>query len=276
MNSKIAVAVGLAAVLAAILVPISAPKPAFAAAVAVSITSGASSKADNAFSPNPVNVKVGDTVTWTNKDSTPHTVTSGKDQTPDNKFDSSPGLKTIMAPQATFSHTFTEAGEYPYYCQLHPTMVGTVMVAAAGGGGGGGETVQGKVTAKTADGQSFDITSNSTTSKVTEAKINEGKSVTVTFDKAGDVQLTFPTKMVNGNLKLMAGGKEVQSTPTVNGDTTTLKFTLPAGTTSIDIMGTTVIPEFPVVAAAVLSASIAAIIGYTRFAKNGTSFFGRA
>jgi plastocyanin len=273
MNPKIAVAVGLAAVLAAVLAPISSLTPAYAAAVAVDITTGGSSKTTDAFSPNPVNVKVGDTVTWTNKDSTPHTVTSGENAKPDGKFDSSPGFQQLIVPQGTFSHTFTEAGSYPYYCGLHANMVGTVVVA---GGTTGGGAIQGKATAKTADGQSFDITSNSTTSKVTEAKINEGKSVTVTFDKTGEVQLTLPKKMISGNLTVMAGTNEVQSTATDGADSTTLKFTLPAGATTVDITGTTVIPEFPLVAAAILAASIAAIIGYTRFARNGTAFFGRA
>jgi plastocyanin len=68
---------------------------------------------------------VGDTVTWTNDDSQPHTVTSGENAQPDGRFDSS-----IMAPQQTFEHTFTEgAGEYPYYCVLHPNMVGIVSVS---------------------------------------------------------------------------------------------------------------------------------------------------
>ena len=43
----------------------------------VSIVQGASTMTDKAFSPNPVTVKVGDTVTWTNDDNQPHTVTSG-------------------------------------------------------------------------------------------------------------------------------------------------------------------------------------------------------
>jgi plastocyanin len=35
-----------------------------------------------------------------------------------------------MAPQQTFQHTFTEGpGEYPYFCVLHPNMVGTVSVS---------------------------------------------------------------------------------------------------------------------------------------------------
>jgi len=99
------------------------------AATSVSIVSGASSLTDTAFQPNPVQVSVGATVTWTNDDSQPHTVTSGQNAQPDNKFNSSPNFNPLLAPGQTFSHTFTEAGQYPYYCALHPNMVGTVSVS---------------------------------------------------------------------------------------------------------------------------------------------------
>jgi plastocyanin len=89
----------------------------------VSIVSGSSSMTSNAYSPNPAQVSVGGTVTWTNDDSVPHTVTSGENVTPDAIFESG-----VMAPAATFEHTFTEADEYPYFCLLHPNMVGTVIV----------------------------------------------------------------------------------------------------------------------------------------------------
>jgi plastocyanin len=82
-----------------------------------------------AFSPNPINVKVGGTVTWTNKDSQAHTVVSGTGSTDPNKgkvFDS--GLTTLIQPGKTFSHTFTTAGTIPYFCEIHPTMVGTIIV----------------------------------------------------------------------------------------------------------------------------------------------------
>lgn len=90
----------------------------------VSIVPGSSSLTTDAFQPNPIPVGVGDTVTWTNDDSQPHTATSGEAVTPDGRFDSG-----IMAPAATFDFTFTEAGEYPYFCLLHPNMVGTVSVS---------------------------------------------------------------------------------------------------------------------------------------------------
>jgi len=90
----------------------------------VSIVPGSSSLTTDAYAPNPVQVSAGSTVTWTNDDSQPHTATSGENATPDGTFDSG-----IMAPAATFEHTFAAAGEYPYFCLLHPNMVGTVSVS---------------------------------------------------------------------------------------------------------------------------------------------------
>jgi plastocyanin len=88
--------------------------------------------ADKAFSPDEIKVKVGDTVTWTNDDSQIHTVVSGTGPSDPNvgkDFDSSPGLKTLISPKQTFSHKFDTAGDFPYFCQLHPTMVGKVDVS---------------------------------------------------------------------------------------------------------------------------------------------------
>jgi nitrite reductase (NO-forming) len=95
----------------------------------VSIVSGASSLTDTAFQPNPVSVKVGDTVTWTNDDTQPHTVTAGSNGQPSGEFDSSPNFNPLLAPGQTFQHTFSQAGDFPYYCALHPNMVGTVSVS---------------------------------------------------------------------------------------------------------------------------------------------------
>ncbi|MFZ0223295.1 MAG: plastocyanin/azurin family copper-binding protein [Candidatus Nitrosopolaris sp.] len=97
----------------------------------VSIVPGAATLADKAFSPNLINVKVGGSVTWTDKDTTAsHTVTSGTGYNDPNKgkeFDS--GLSTLLTFGKTFTHTFNTAGEIPYFCQIHPTMVGKVVVS---------------------------------------------------------------------------------------------------------------------------------------------------
>jgi aldose sugar dehydrogenase len=90
----------------------------------ISIVPGSSRLTTDAYEPNPIQVSVGATVTWTNNDTQPHTATSGENATPDGRFDSG-----ILAPRADFEHTFTEAGEYPYFCLLHPNMVGTVSVS---------------------------------------------------------------------------------------------------------------------------------------------------
>jgi plastocyanin len=96
-----------------------------AANTGVSIVSGASTLTDSAsFQPDPVNVGILSTVTWTNDDAQPHTATSGENAAPDGIFDSG-----ILAAHKSFSYTFAEAGEYPYYCMLHPNMVGIVRVS---------------------------------------------------------------------------------------------------------------------------------------------------
>jgi plastocyanin len=101
--------------------------------VKVSIVPGSSTLGDKAFSPNPVNVKVGDTVTWTNDDTQFHTVTSGSPGATGELgkvFDSKLSGPTALTTKGkTFSHKFTEKGEIPYFCQLHPTMLGKVVVS---------------------------------------------------------------------------------------------------------------------------------------------------
>ena len=69
------------------------------------------------FEPTQLTVKVGQTVTWTNRDDIPHTVVCA------GNFRS----KT-MDTDGTFSFTFTAPGDYKYFCSLHPHMTGAVKV----------------------------------------------------------------------------------------------------------------------------------------------------
>jgi plastocyanin len=87
-------------------------------AVMVSIVSGARTLTTTAYSPNPVTVPRGSTVTWTNNDTSTH------DQIADNgSFNSGD-----VAPGAQGSVTFQTAGTIPYHCGRHPNMVGTIIV----------------------------------------------------------------------------------------------------------------------------------------------------
>lgn len=81
---------------------------------------------DQAYSPSPLTVRVGETVTWTNDDFAQHTVTSGTGISDPNTGDE---FESYMLSQGgTFEHTFNEAGEFEYYCQIHPLMKGEVIV----------------------------------------------------------------------------------------------------------------------------------------------------
>ncbi len=73
-----------------------------------------------AFSPSTINVKVGDTIVWTNDDSVSHTVTSDTGNELNSK---------ILSPSSSYSHTFTKAGTYNYHCEVHPKMKGKIIVS---------------------------------------------------------------------------------------------------------------------------------------------------
>ena len=76
------------------------------------------------FLTSELTVSVGETITWHNDSSVIHTVTSGSfEDGPDRVFDSS-----IIMSGDTFTHTFTETGQYEYFCSIHPWMTGTVIV----------------------------------------------------------------------------------------------------------------------------------------------------
>jgi plastocyanin len=69
------------------------------------------------FEPAKLTVKVGTTVTWKNRDDIPHTVVSA------GKFRSK-----ALDTDDNYSFTFTAAGDYTYFCSLHPHMTGTIKV----------------------------------------------------------------------------------------------------------------------------------------------------
>jgi plastocyanin len=82
------------------------------------VTTAAVSIKDFAYSKATVNLKVGGTVTWTNDDTTPHTVTDNG-----GTFDSQ-----SIAASAKFAHTFSTAGTYTYHCTFHSMMASAKVV----------------------------------------------------------------------------------------------------------------------------------------------------
>jgi plastocyanin len=133
-NKPVYVVAGMTAIIAMMAFSITGHFSAFAQGsdVNVSIVKGAGTTktGGQAYSMDPIQVKVGQKVIWKNDDSTAHTVTSGTGASDPNmgkEFDS--GVTKLINPGATFEHTFTKAGTFPYFCQLHPTMLGKVIVS---------------------------------------------------------------------------------------------------------------------------------------------------
>ena len=71
-----------------------------------------------AYQPANMQVRAGTTVTWTNQDNVPHSVTFKN------------GMKDsgLLSQRQSFSYTFNTPGTYQYYCTVHPYMVATVTV----------------------------------------------------------------------------------------------------------------------------------------------------
>lgn len=86
-----------------------ASPPVAAAAIAIK---------DFAFSPPSIEISAGTTVTWTNQDSTAHTVDGDQSE-----FESG-----NLEPGQSYSETFDRPGSYTYHCDIHPDMKATIVV----------------------------------------------------------------------------------------------------------------------------------------------------
>ena len=75
------------------------------------------------YLPYSLEIKVGDTISWSNDDTAAHTVTSGTPDGMDGIFDSN-----LFMAGSTFEFTFDKAGTYPYFCMVHPWMIGEITV----------------------------------------------------------------------------------------------------------------------------------------------------
>jgi cytochrome c oxidase subunit 2 len=106
----------------------SPPADAGPPAAILKIPQGASVQGNPSYDPDSLTVKAGDTIAVDNEDSTPHTVTNGKDATDPNMgklFDTS----IINAGDSSeIVTTDLQPGEYPFFCSVHPYMTGTMTV----------------------------------------------------------------------------------------------------------------------------------------------------
>jgi plastocyanin len=92
----------------------------------ISIVKGSTPLGDKAYQPNPSHVKVGSKITWTNDDRTTHTATSGTITSNEygKIFDSG-----FLNKGKSFTIVFDHSDDYEYFCLLHPTMIGKIIVS---------------------------------------------------------------------------------------------------------------------------------------------------
>jgi plastocyanin len=86
--------------------------------------------ANHAYDPAQLNVAKGTTVTWTNTDTEPHTVTADN-----GLFDSG-----VLQPGQSYSTWLGGSGMVAYHCKIHPDMTGSIVVGEASGSEGGTPT----------------------------------------------------------------------------------------------------------------------------------------
>jgi plastocyanin len=266
-----------------------AQQTAYAAEATITILAGSQfagcEAEDKCWSPSTLTVAEGTTVTWMNDDSAGHTVTSGTPGATDagTLFDSTtdPAGFLIKA-TASWSHTFDEEGEYPYFCQVHPWMVGKVVVTeemAMEEGGMEGEvhTMEGSTVTATHDGHSYDVpvsVSNGSVKEITiDADFTSAVLALETTSSEGELKVTLPREMIDSKTDagddefiVLVDGDEATYEETMTTDTAReLTIPVPGGAEEVEIIGTQVIPEFPLAVIAVMGAVVAAAVAIGRF-----------
>ena len=207
-----------------------------------------------------IEVLVGDTVVWKNADTATHTVTSIADTGETGVlFDSG-----LFAPGKSFPHTFTEVGDYHYFCVVHPWMEGAVIVTA-------GYSIIPHVGKQVGDGfTSFDVQYNFNRILST-AMINEEEK-SITFEIIGntnsenhDLELLLPSELIDGPFVVWVDGEKLSDFELVQeDDLNVLTMTLNSDSQSFTIIGTSIVPEFGSIAVVILGVSIVTMIGLSQ------------
>ena len=89
------------------------------------------------YVPSQITINQNNTVTWINKDTEAHTVTSGIGEGLESLVNKKQGTKNgifdsgIFKPDTNWTYQFEQPGTFTYFCTLHPWMEGTVIVKKA-------------------------------------------------------------------------------------------------------------------------------------------------
>ena len=204
-----------------------------------------------------IEIIVNDTIFWRNGDTSPHTVTSGIPlDGPDGIFDSG-----MIDPGGFFVQTFTEVGNFPYYCTLHPWRTGLVSVVS-------GHSVLPNVGSDFGDGTNVFDVEYKFNRLVDRASIDEStKSVSLelkgnTINDDNTLTLFLPSALISGISSVSVDGvmTEEFAQEFEDGITVLVINEVPPDAKSITVTGTTIVPEFGAIAAMILVVAITSVI----------------
>jgi len=208
-----------------------------------------------------IEIFVGDTIVWKNGGQVIHAVESG---TVEDGADGIFGV-TDLAPGEFYKFTFTEKGRYPYYCFIHPWMIGVVTVTDVGYKivPGLGKDAGDGLTLFNVDYQYSGIISN--------ARINEEQK-SITFLLVSDAKsidqnlmMLLPTELIEGPYVIFVDDKKNLNFEYIQGDdVNTIEIELSDNSKTLTIVGTKIIPEFGVLSIIVLGVGITSIIFFQK------------
>jgi len=196
------------------------------------------------------------TVVWENADTAAHTVTSGTpEKGPDNIFDSG-----LFPPGSLFSLQFTQTGNFPYFCIVHPWMTGEVIVTE-------GLSILPDV-GKTIPNNSVSFDVEYKFSRLlSNPQINVDQK-SITFELMGNSKhsdhnlfLKLPSALLDGPYVIWVDGKKITDFEhEKENDMNTLLISLTEKSKILTIVGTSVIPEFGTTVMMILTAAILSLI----------------
>ncbi|NNL58879.1 MAG: hypothetical protein HKP31_05400 [Nitrosopumilus sp.] len=203
-----------------------------------------------------VKILIGDTIKWQNADTAAHTVTSGSAADgPDNLFDSG-----LFPPGGSFSHTYDEIGNYPYFCIVHPWMEGTIIVTA-------GYSIIPQVGKSVGQGDTlFDVEYKF--NRLLEISSIDVEQKSLTFNVVGNpksdnhnLELKLDSKLIDGPFVILVDDKKINNANVQKIENLSiLEIPLNDKSQTLTIIGTTIVPEFGPLVMLTLSISIVAII----------------
>ena len=221
-------------------------------------------------------IEKNDWVQWENGDTAAHTVTSGTvDEKPDGTVEGNPdGIfdSFLFSPGDDFGYQFTEVGDYPYFCLVHPWMEGVVHVVASSTPSA--QTIFG-VGSDAGDGLTtfhLDYILDRNLVSITVDEATKSLILTLSGNSLGDeLTIILPEDLIkNPNAVWIDDVQVTNFDSEKNGDTSTLTIPLEEDSEEIRIQGTAVVTEFGPIAIIILGIAIISMIAFSsKTQKNG-------